>query len=149
MKNFDQGHLQAMRQLPRFPDENVQQPCPACGKVTLRHYMYLVEGRSIPTAITITWCGSCRRYHDSMVILREGLTFTDPLGHLSRTERRCMGTGEILELLDRMWSSGRAPQTFVIPPGPPRYPTRPPKGAGEEEPGRRRRDAPVRRRKNR
>ncbi len=112
--SFDGAHMMAMAQAPAFHLEPRERVCPACGARALRAYLSDVPAARRPTVASFVWCGTCRRFVGSRAARPAGLTFTDPLADLPVAERRELERTLVgfLDHLDRLWDSGRLPQSF-------------------------------------
>jgi len=98
---------------PPFIEDQGERTCPACGRRTVRQYLYRSLQRQRPSLIGYAWCRSCQRFAGSTGPMPAGLTFDDPLDGLTTDERVAIerDLDHFFRRLDKLWDQGVLPQT--------------------------------------
>lgn len=114
MRNYEPREVQALAAERNFLRDQSEWKCPACGKVSVRTYLYRADRPGHPTVISYTWCASCRRTQGSTGPLPKGLSFDDPWGDLTPEERlrKEASFDAMFAELDSLWAKGVLPQRF-------------------------------------
>jgi hypothetical protein len=84
-----------------------ERPCPHCGDMSLRTYLYTGTRAGHPTLVTQIWCSRCERFTGSTGPMPVGLQVADPL---DPHRRSTLSTAELFIELDRLWDAGELPQ---------------------------------------
>jgi hypothetical protein len=114
-RNYSAGDAARIAEPPTFLDDQSERPCPTCGLVALRQYVYRSQRRESAGVVGYAWCRFCQRYTGSTGPVPARLSLNDPLEGLSAGERAGMeeDLGLFFARLDGFWDEGLLPQQIA------------------------------------